>query len=274
MNLITGVFYEESQSDKTFEPHYHTGHEIIYVIDGRARFVVEGKPYDAKRGDLLLIGNFENHRAHVLTYPYKRYYMFLDQREFNRFTSNSYVTSLFRNRPPEFCHLFNVPKSHTDKFHSLFHAMMEEYLSSEPFKDLAAESKFMDFLVLFCRLFSPGPDPVKTTALCGLIARIQDHIIENYREDITLEGISKKFYIDMYYLSKQFKICTGYNFKKFLILQRISRARELLCHTDYPIGRIAAEAGFGNVNHFIRIFGKYTGLSPGKYRKELSKKEH
>ena len=52
--------------------------------------------------------------------------------------------------------------------------------------------------------------------------------MENYKEDINLDLIENKFYINKYEVSRNFKKITGYNFKTYLILVRLSKAKDLL----------------------------------------------
>jgi YesN/AraC family two-component response regulator len=107
-----------------------------------------------------------------------------------------------------------------------------------------------------------------TNNISGLILQIQRYIEENSSHNINLKDISKMYYTDMYYLSHNFKKITGYTFKEYLILQRISRAKDFLYHTKDDISMVGVKSGFNNVNHFIRIFKKITGITPLQYRKK------
>ncbi len=52
----------------------------------------------------------------------------------------------------------------------------------------------------------------------------------------------------------------------YLMNLRIEKAREFLL-LGHPLTEVAAMTGFADVNYFIRVFRKCTGLPPGKYRK-------
>jgi YesN/AraC family two-component response regulator len=100
------------------------------------------------------------------------------------------------------------------------------------------------------------------------ILSIQKYIEDNYNENITLNKLSRLFYTDMYYLSHQFRKLTGFTFKEYLILQRISRAKDLLLYTSDDITQVGLNSGFNCVNHFIRMFKKTQGITPLQYRKK------
>jgi AraC family transcriptional regulator len=59
---------------------------------------------------------------------------------------------------------------------------------------------------------------------------------------------------------------TGFTPHAYLANVRIDRARTLLTHTDLPITRIAAEAGYRSSSHFAHAFRGVTGESPRAYR--------
>ena len=55
--------------------------------------------------------------------------------------------------------------------------------------------------------------------------------------------------------------------KDYLNKLRCKEAAQLLINGDEKIYRIAQETGFSNVDHFIQVFTRETGLTPNKYRK-------
>jgi AraC family transcriptional regulator len=61
---------------------------------------------------------------------------------------------------------------------------------------------------------------------------------------------------------------TGQSPYRYLIDQRVRRAKKLLLGTDQSIARIALEAGFASHSHFADHFRKLTGTTPSRYRIE------
>ena len=56
-----------------------------------------------------------------------------------------------------------------------------------------------------------------------------------------------------------------------LLDMRIKHAMTLLHHTQQPLSALAEACGFCNEFHFSRMFKKYIGQSPGKFRKDINK---
>ena len=99
-----------------------------------------------------------------------------------------------------------------------------------------------------------------------VLNKILDYIYQNYNRDITLETVADQFNMSYSYLSRYFKQQTGFNFIYYLYSLRIDKAKELLRNSGYKINQIAENVGFSDVNNFIRMFKKYEGITPGKYR--------
>lgn len=58
----------------------------------------------------------------------------------------------------------------------------------------------------------------------------------------------------------------GDNFKNYLSIYRIEKAKELMQENEgLRIKDLAELVGYNSSNTFIRIFRKYEGISPGKY---------
>lgn len=51
----------------------------------------------------------------------------------------------------------------------------------------------------------------------------------------------------------------------------MKKAKKLLQTTDMEIHDIAVQVGYPNVNSFIRVFKKMTGVPPGEFRKEIGR---
>lgn len=106
----------------------------------------------------------------------------------------------------------------------------------------------------------------------GLILRVLDYIHGNYsKTDLSLNLIAEEFRVSVSHLSKLFKEQTEGNFIDYLMALRIAEAKRLLEETDEKIMDIAESVGYGNVNSFVRIFKKFTALTPSEYREQRRK---
>ena len=109
---------------------------------------------------------------------------------------------------------------------------------------------------------------VASDAVCSQqITPILSYINENYAEKLTLESISKQFFLDYSHLSRIFKSSVGLTFSDYLRKFRIQKAIELMMESDKNIAEIAMAVGFRSSNHFCKTFRALLGVSPLKYKK-------
>jgi two-component system response regulator YesN len=99
----------------------------------------------------------------------------------------------------------------------------------------------------------------------SIIGRAEKYIRSNFKDDITLEELSRKLNISPQYFSKLFKEETGYNFIEYLTFVRIEHSKQLLTTTNMTIKEICYSVGYGDPNYFSRLFKKNTGVSPTVY---------
>lgn len=95
------------------------------------------------------------------------------------------------------------------------------------------------------------------------------YISENYKEDLSLDYMAKKFYMSKEYFSRKFHQWFGVTYKVYLSNYRLNKAYESIIKTDENIKDIATINGFLNVKSFINIFKEKYGMTPSKYRKYI-----
>ncbi len=93
----------------------------------------------------------------------------------------------------------------------------------------------------------------------------------NFRRHISLDEISEKVSMTVPAFCRYFKKITGKTFTQFVNEFRIVHATKLLTEKQTSITDICFESGFNNFSHFNKLFKKFTGKSPLKYRNEMKK---
>ncbi len=118
-----------------------------------------------------------------------------------------------------------------------------------------------------------------------LIEKIKNILIEliHQPDEIVIHEnyshiIQSRLGVDYHYLSNLFSSTEGVTIEKYMILQRIERAKELLVYNELTLSQIADKMGYSSVAHLSAQFKKITGLTPsafkkltGNYRKPLDK---
>jgi AraC-like DNA-binding protein len=105
--------------------------------------------------------------------------------------------------------------------------------------------------------------------LTHAIAYIKIH----YKEDITLEEITKFCHCSRSYFSHQFKSLMGVNLKTYINKIRIEEAKKMLLITADGISAISEKVGFKDSNYFSKVFKDELGHAPSYYRKQVIEDE-
>jgi len=100
-----------------------------------------------------------------------------------------------------------------------------------------------------------------------LAETIHHYIQNNYKFRLTPKGIADAFHVNASYASRRFSQRYNMTITDYISHIRIERAKTLLQTTEAPIGNIALNVGFNDVNYFSRVFRKIVGCSPYQYRK-------
>lgn len=87
-----------------------------------------------------------------------------------------------------------------------------------------------------------------------------------YNHDLTLRDVADTVHLNPTYFSALFKASCGSSFKEYLNMVRIEASKQLLSNTDYSIIDIAIATGFEDQSYFSKVFKRYTGFTPKKYR--------
>lgn len=83
--------------------------------------------------------------------------------------------------------------------------------------------------------------------------------------------LSEKLNADYGYLSSLFSSVEAVTIEKYVILQRVERAKELLTYNELSLNEIADRLGYSSVQHLSQQFKKTVGLTPSQYRQSAAK---
>lgn len=101
-------------------------------------------------------------------------------------------------------------------------------------------------------------------------SRILTYIQVHFRKDLSLDHISEMMNLHPNYICSLFKKETGETFVNFLNAMRIREAKNLLKkQNDLSVSSIGHIVGYENKHYFTKVFKRYTGTTPGAYRKSV-----
>lgn len=263
-------FNLKDQKKNEFETHYHDFNKIIIFISGQVTYIIEGKSYTLKPWDILLVGKNDLHLPIISsTTPYERIILWLNP-------------LFLEEHHKDNCNLLNCFQLATEKKLNLIRlnrmniTSLKQNLSDleESIKDKAFGSYilknalFLQLMVKINRLFleTSFGESIEDIKYDPRIENILSFINLNLQEDLSIDVISEKFYLNKYYLMHLFKQETGYTLHNYIQKKRVIRAAELL-RSGLQAGEVCSLCGFGDYSTFVRTFKKEFNLSPKQYCK-------
>lgn len=92
-------------------------------------------------------------------------------------------------------------------------------------------------------------------------------LIEHAAEPIGLEDAARVAGLSAFHFLRVFRRELGVTPHRFLVLERLRRAQDLLRGTSLSVTEVALSVGFGDLSHFQHTFREHVGLTPGRYRR-------
>ncbi len=99
------------------------------------------------------------------------------------------------------------------------------------------------------------------------LKRVLDYIGDNLAEDLSLSKLAEIAGMSPHYFAELFRKSTGCPPHRFVLSQRIDRAKARLRGAKHSVIDAALEAGFQNPSHFARTFRRLVGVTPAQFRR-------
>jgi len=107
----------------------------------------------------------------------------------------------------------------------------------------------------------------RAESLRHLAEKVIRHIEENYEDSgLSVNSIGERFDLKGSYLSRLFRNEIGEGLPDYINKLRIDRAKRMIRASRDSISDIAKRVGYNEAATFIRVFKKYEGITPGKFK--------
>jgi AraC-like DNA-binding protein len=103
------------------------------------------------------------------------------------------------------------------------------------------------------------------------IKKIKKYILKHIREDVSLDEIASEVHLVPRYVCTLFKRETGMTITEYMVGEKIELAKRLIIMRRQTLTEIAETCGFSDYNYFSRVFKRIVGMTPGEYRKSVSR---
>mgnify|MGYP001427365629 CR=1 FL=1 len=253
-----------------FPAHRHDFLECSLVIEGEGYETINGVKHPVSRGTFNLLLPYQIHEIVTTSPTPLRLYNCMFAMELltasSKIGSTHLQTMLVENRLP----YVQIDKDELASFEGLFGSILAEYEARDPFRKDLLPLKLHELLIRFERkrlsIRENRRAEEEQSGRKGVVWPVIEYIHYNYREDLSLTGLSETFRTHPTRLSVEIKKHAGINFMHLLHNIRLRHACSLLVATDMSILDIALEVGFSSYKVFARVFREKQGMTPSEYR--------
>lgn len=284
--MYYGLYYQDGLPWCTYFGRYrqeaewdHGGrslpiHLLVYVIGGNAVFHIQDSDYLVREGDLFLIQQDTYYSVETTTFC--EFYYFHFKGCFHTYSTlpSSLINQWGSGYPAEFNEIVRDPEA-SCFLTTLMHfqdyrdqlmpicAKMHHYLHIiMPEAEYEFQLIFSQFLLELSKCLRKETGSVSST----LLNKIIYYIHENLSKPLSLNDLAEHFNISKSYLVKLFRQSLNTSVTVYINRTKMDHAAQLLRTSMMNVSEISAFLGYHDPAYFSRVFKKYFGQSPSKYK--------
>ena len=272
-NTSLSVFSrEESFFQSPF--HSHPEFELVYILESHGKRIIGNSVESFESGDMVFLGddiphvwlNDEIFYKGINSLKAKAMVIYFSRDLFG----NSFYELPEAQEVKKFLSQGVKGVSITGQTNAIIAKKMEKLLKKKGFEVvmglieiLFLLSKSKDLRFINDDSYVSVSDENKNDRL----AAVFQYVKTNYKEEISLDEISKIANLTPTSFCRMFKAKTKKAFVEYLNEIRVSNACKYLIETDLGISEIAYECGYKTASNFNKLFKKLIGTTPKEYRR-------
>jgi AraC-like DNA-binding protein len=256
--------------------HFHNEYEIYYLLEGERYYFIDNQTYYVKKGSMVFIDRNKIHKtAGANTHYHDRILIQFLEDDVGPLLSMAFDINIASFFSKHFG-ILELNDNGQRYVENLIFGIIDEMRKRHTSHEYLIRAKLAELLIFAIRC-KKGENTtfqveIVKTEKHRKIHEIADYITQNYDTKISLEDLSKHFFVSKCYLSRIFKEVTGFTVNEYINIVRITKAQVLLESMEYSITEIAEMLGYDSITYFEKVFKKYIEKSPLKYRKKFAKK--
>jgi AraC-like DNA-binding protein len=260
-------------NDVTEIDHYHDFSELVLVLSGRGRHVLEGESFPVAAGNVFVVQGQQVHSFRdrdglvLVNVMYDPQRVPLPAGLLRRLPGYSALFMLeptFRSAH-RFSSRLQLDREDLGAAEALAERIEAESAQARPGHEAVLLGLLTELMVFLSRQY--GESEVRESRALLEMGRLISTLEQRFSEAWTLEQMAKLARLSRTSLLRVFRQATGKSPIDYLIGLRIEAAKRLLRQSERLMTDIALDTGFGDSNYFARQFRLVTGTTPTAYRR-------
>lgn len=263
LNSEFRLFHLTDQETQEVDYHYHDFDKITIFIKGSVTYTIEGKSYELRPYDIVLVRHGDIHRLTVdNSKVYERIIVYISPNFMNAYKTDSYdLSCCFQKALQEESNVLRIPSLEKSSLFRSITRLEQSFADDGYAADLYRQVLFLEFMVHLNRAARKNRLEFIDTDNCNAkILDILRYINDHLTGDLGIDTLAGKFYISKYYMMRRFKQETGYTLGQYISQKRLLFAKELIS-SGVPASQVCFDCGFRDYSTFSRAYRKAFGKS-------------
>ena len=255
------VELDKNSPENVNDPHIHPECEIYVNLSGDVSFMVEGKIYPVVSGNIIISKPYEYHHCVYNSDGLHRHYWILLSIPDDEKTKS--LLSFILEKPRGANNLLALPYEKEKEFLSSLKSIVNDDL--DEIEKAAITFKFLSLL----KSAKPISD-LKSYSNSNDISAAINYIDEHFTEpSLRVEDVAEVCGLSVNTLERHFRKVLTISPITYLKKKRLALSARLLAEGK-NVSECCELSGFSDYSYFISMFKKTYGVTPLKYKKQLS----
>lgn len=257
------LFHLEDRQSSVIPYHYHEFHKIVLFLSGEVQYLVEGRKYLLREGDLLLIPAYAIHQPVISEkQKYSRFIIWIRPETLEKWR----ITEGFRICREQNAYLMKRDRYDRSELMKILQKMEKTEKENDYGKEALLEALLIEGIFLLTKaVMKEEPNLREQEKMIDpKINEIIQYIDQNLENDLSVENLASRYYLSKSWLMHRFKEVTNCTVHQFILQKRLILASQNLLG-GVPAERAAEKSGFTDYSTFLRAFRRTYGITPREY---------
>lgn len=245
--------------------HMHEYFEIELITKGKCKQVLNGTTYDISPRVLYFLSPVDFHKLYNVEESVMLYNVSFD----HYFSNLGLIQTLISKNNV----IMNLDTEENGKCERIIELLSESTAINDKYTERNIKNLLECLLIFILRHIN---DEQTTNFISSELSPIQtglQYIYLHYRENPSVEEVSKKCGYSTEHFCRQFKNTTGKTYTRFINLLKINYAKITLLTSKTSVIEVAEICGFTSISNFNRVFKSNVGVSPSEFIKQNEKRK-
>ena len=238
--------------------HMHSFTEIFFITDGEGVFHTRDADFPVRRGNVIINTPSVVHTERPSEKNPLAYAVFCVEN----------LTFKIPNSPQEKTFVFDF-SAYYDQLHKVLAVVEREYMEKLPIWQQAVLNEFNSFMLFLLRNTNLATLPFDSSAKSNSISSIRHFLDAHYQENLNLDELSRRFFLNKFYISHAFNKKYGVSIMRYLNELRCKEGEHLLQTTNLSVTEISISIGYNSAAAFTDNYKKIIGETPAETRRKF-----